>query len=87
MTYFGAVHTNNQWKMLIEKGSTQKDINAEVNATPTPDDIEPTNVSRKWTITTKKLSADDMWLLTSENVLQNSSMGITFKTDSPNTKA
>lgn len=36
MTYFGAVHTNNQWKMLIEKGSTQKDINAEVNATPTP---------------------------------------------------
>lgn len=39
MTYIAAIHTNNQWKMLLIKGSTQKDINAEVNPTPTP--VEP----------------------------------------------
>jgi len=34
----------------------KKDIRAEINPTPTPDDIEPTKVSRNWRIIIKRFS-------------------------------
>jgi hypothetical protein len=42
---------------------------AEINPTPTPDDIEPTKVSRNWRIIIKMFSPAAAWLRTDDIVL------------------